>query len=31
MVDAMSSFGAHDIDLNRDQIDCIVASSNKCL
>ena len=31
MVDAMSSFGAHDIDVNRDQIDCIAASSNKCL
>lgn len=31
MVDAMSSFGAHDIDLTRDCIDCIAASSNKCL
>lgn len=31
MVDAMSSFGALDIDMKRDDIDVMVSSSNKCI
>jgi 2-aminoethylphosphonate-pyruvate transaminase len=31
MVDAMSSFGALDIDMVRDKIDVLVSSSNKCI
>lgn len=31
MVDAMSSFGALDIDMARDKIDVMVSSSNKCI
>ncbi len=31
MVDAMSSFGALDIDMKRDDIDVLVSSSNKCI
>jgi 2-aminoethylphosphonate-pyruvate transaminase len=31
MVDAMSSFGAIDIDMKRDGIDVMVSSSNKCI
>ena len=31
MVDAMSSFGALDIDMVRDGIDVLVSSSNKCI
>jgi len=31
MVDAMSSFGALDIDMRRDGIDVLVSSSNKCI
>ncbi len=31
MVDAMSSFGALDLDMDRDKIDVMVSSSNKCI
>jgi 2-aminoethylphosphonate-pyruvate transaminase len=31
MVDAMSSFGALEVDMLRDQIDVLVSSSNKCI
>ena len=31
MVDAMSSFGALDINMKRDDIDVLVSSSNKCI
>ena len=31
MVDAMSSFGALDVNMVRDQIDVLVSSSNKCV
>lgn len=31
MVDAMSSFGALDLDMARDKIDVMVSSSNKCI
>ncbi len=31
MVDAMSSFGALEVDMARDQIDVLVSSSNKCI
>jgi 2-aminoethylphosphonate-pyruvate transaminase len=31
MVDAMSSFGALEVDMVRDQIDVLVSSSNKCV
>lgn len=31
MVDAMSSFGALDLDMVRDKIDVMVSSSNKCI
>ncbi len=31
MVDAMSSFGALEVDMARDEIDVLVSSSNKCI